>query len=175
MQAIVWLPLPDNSTLKQNIGAYIYMVWKELCSSQFAARSLTFCIVSLHHKVRHFKSAVSNFFSLFKISSLSLPLPPKKLIGNMEREFIAERQKGLQAYLDVITSHHLLSNCELVKKFLDPNNYSVNYTGKWGTVKLHYSFTAACVCVCLQLCWWGFTLKHVAAEGGGNDHHNHRI
>uniref|UniRef100_A0A8D2PD56 PX domain containing serine/threonine kinase like n=1 Tax=Zosterops lateralis melanops TaxID=1220523 RepID=A0A8D2PD56_ZOSLA len=71
---------------------------------------------------------VSNFSSLFKISTLSLPLPPKKLIGNMEREFIAERQKGLQAYLDVITTHHILSNCELVKKFLDPNNYSVNYT-----------------------------------------------
>ncbi|KAI1234526.1 hypothetical protein IHE44_0003581 [Lamprotornis superbus] len=63
-----------------------------------------------------------------QISTLSLPLPPKKLIGNMEREFIAERQKGLQAYLDVITTHHILSNCELVKKFLDPNNYSVNYT-----------------------------------------------
>ncbi|NXS19380.1 PXK protein, partial [Mystacornis crossleyi] len=63
-----------------------------------------------------------------KISTLSLPLPPKKLIGNMEREFIAERQKGLQAYLDVITTHHILSNCELVKKFLDPNSYSVNYT-----------------------------------------------
>uniref|UniRef100_A0A669P098 PX domain containing serine/threonine kinase like n=1 Tax=Phasianus colchicus TaxID=9054 RepID=A0A669P098_PHACC len=74
------------------------------------------------------QSTVSNFSSLFKISSLSLPLPPKKLIGNMEREFIAERQKGLQAYLDVITSHHILSNCELVKKFLDPNSYSVNYT-----------------------------------------------
>ncbi|XP_059571801.1 PX domain-containing protein kinase-like protein isoform X4 [Alligator mississippiensis] len=62
------------------------------------------------------------------ISALSLPLPPKKLIGNMEREFIAERQKGLQSYLDVITTNHILSNCELVKKFLDPNNYSVNYT-----------------------------------------------
>uniref|UniRef100_A0A8C3NY32 PX domain-containing protein kinase-like protein n=1 Tax=Cyanoderma ruficeps TaxID=181631 RepID=A0A8C3NY32_9PASS len=74
------------------------------------------------------QSRVSNFSSLFKISTLSLPLPPKKLIGNMEREFIAERQKGLQAYLDVITTHHILSNCELVKKFLDPNSYSVNYT-----------------------------------------------
>uniref|UniRef100_A0A8C9MSS6 PX domain containing serine/threonine kinase like n=1 Tax=Serinus canaria TaxID=9135 RepID=A0A8C9MSS6_SERCA len=78
--------------------------------------------------LRHFESKVSNFSSLFKISTLSLPLPPKKLIGNMEREFIAERQKGLQAYLDVITTHHILSNCELVKKFLDPNSYSVNYT-----------------------------------------------
>lgn len=48
----------------------------------------------------------------------------------MDREFIAERQKGLQNYLSVITSNHILSNCELVKKFLDPNNYSINYTGK---------------------------------------------
>ncbi|XP_044515732.1 PX domain-containing protein kinase-like protein isoform X10 [Gracilinanus agilis] len=62
------------------------------------------------------------------ISGLSLPLPPKKLIGNMDREFIAERQKGLQNYLNVITTNHILSNCELVKKFLDPNNYSANYT-----------------------------------------------
>uniref|UniRef100_F6SQ00 PX domain containing serine/threonine kinase like n=1 Tax=Callithrix jacchus TaxID=9483 RepID=F6SQ00_CALJA len=62
------------------------------------------------------------------IAGLSLPLPPKKLIGNMDREFIAERQKGLQNYLNVITTNHILSNCELVKKFLDPNNYSANYT-----------------------------------------------
>ncbi|KAK2529416.1 Pxk [Columba guinea] len=72
-----------------------------------------------------------------QISTLSLPLPPKKLIGNMEREFIAERQKGLQAYLDAITSHHILSNCELVKKFLDPNSYSVNYTG-WRIRKKYF-------------------------------------
>ncbi|XP_041945958.1 PX domain-containing protein kinase-like protein isoform X1 [Alosa sapidissima] len=62
------------------------------------------------------------------ISGLSLPLPPKKLIGNMDREFIAERQKGLQTYLNFITQHHILSSCELVKKFLDTNNYSTNYT-----------------------------------------------
>ncbi|XP_051979938.1 PX domain-containing protein kinase-like protein isoform X2 [Xyrauchen texanus] len=62
------------------------------------------------------------------ISGLNLPLPPKKLIGNMDREFIAGRQKGLQAYLNYITRHHILSSCELVKKFLDTNNYSANYT-----------------------------------------------
>ncbi|KAM9325794.1 PX domain-containing protein kinase-like protein isoform 2-T2 [Gastrophryne carolinensis] len=64
----------------------------------------------------------------WQISGLSLPLPPKKLIGNMDREFIAERQKGLQNYLNFITSNHILCNCEVVKKFLDPNNYSANYT-----------------------------------------------
>lgn len=75
--------------------------------------------------------SITLLFSL-KIAGLSLPLPPKKLIGNMDREFIAERQKGLQNYLNVITTNHILSNCELVKKFLDPNNYSANYTGKQG-------------------------------------------
>ncbi|XP_057625316.1 PX domain-containing protein kinase-like protein isoform X11 [Chionomys nivalis] len=63
-----------------------------------------------------------------QIAGLSLPLPPKKLIGNMDREFIAERQRGLQNYLNVIMANHVLSNCELLKKFLDPNNYSANYT-----------------------------------------------
>lgn len=47
----------------------------------------------------------------------------------MDREFIAERQRGLQAYLDLITQHPLLSSSLSIKKFLDPNNYSANYTG----------------------------------------------
>lgn len=47
----------------------------------------------------------------------------------MDREFIAERQKGLQAFLDTVTQHPLLSTSLTVKKFLDPNNYSANYTG----------------------------------------------
>uniref|UniRef100_A0A8C6WS34 PX domain containing serine/threonine kinase n=1 Tax=Neogobius melanostomus TaxID=47308 RepID=A0A8C6WS34_9GOBI len=59
---------------------------------------------------------------------VALPLPPKKLIGNMDREFIAERQRGLQTYLDRITQHPLLCSCLSVKRFLDPNSYSTNYT-----------------------------------------------
>uniref|UniRef100_A0A3P9NX50 PX domain containing serine/threonine kinase n=1 Tax=Poecilia reticulata TaxID=8081 RepID=A0A3P9NX50_POERE len=62
------------------------------------------------------------------VCGISLPLPPKKLIGNMDREFIAERQRGLQAYLDSITQHPLICTSLFVKKFLDPNNYSANYT-----------------------------------------------
>lgn len=57
-----------------------------------------------------------------------LPLPPKKLIGNMDREFIAERQRGLQSYLDRIAQNPLLCSCLSVKRFLDPSNYSTNYT-----------------------------------------------
>ncbi|XP_051933022.1 PX domain-containing protein kinase-like protein isoform X1 [Hippocampus zosterae] len=62
------------------------------------------------------------------VCGVSLPLPPKKLIGNMDREFIAERQRGLQTYLDTVTQHPLLCVALPVKKFLDPNNYSSNYT-----------------------------------------------
>uniref|UniRef100_A0A3P9IZP0 PX domain containing serine/threonine kinase n=1 Tax=Oryzias latipes TaxID=8090 RepID=A0A3P9IZP0_ORYLA len=67
-------------------------------------------------------------FTCPQVCGISLPLPPKKLIGNMDREFIAERQRGLQTYLDSITQHPLLSNSLTVKKFLDPSNYSANYT-----------------------------------------------
>ncbi|XP_077458706.1 PX domain-containing protein kinase-like protein isoform X1 [Stigmatopora argus] len=62
------------------------------------------------------------------VCGIQLPLPPKKLIGNMDREFIAERQRGLQAYLDAVTQHPLLCAALPVKKFLDPNNYAANYT-----------------------------------------------
>lgn len=64
-----------------------------------------------------------------QVCGIGLLLPPKKLIGNMDRDFIAERQRGLQAYLDSVTQHPLLSCSLPVKKFLDPNSYSANYTG----------------------------------------------
>uniref|UniRef100_A0AAQ5Y9F8 PX domain-containing protein kinase-like protein n=1 Tax=Amphiprion ocellaris TaxID=80972 RepID=A0AAQ5Y9F8_AMPOC len=75
--------------------------------------------------------------SSLMVCGISLPLPPKKLIGNMDREFIAERQRGLQTYLDSITQHPLLCSSLTVKKFLDPNNYSANYTG-WRIRKKYF-------------------------------------
>lgn len=57
----------------------------------------------------------------------------------MDREFIAERQKGLQTYLDSITQNPLLCSSLPVKKFLDPNNYSANYTGLFCLGKCHLS------------------------------------
>uniref|UniRef100_F7B5G0 PX domain-containing protein kinase-like protein n=1 Tax=Ciona intestinalis TaxID=7719 RepID=F7B5G0_CIOIN len=63
-----------------------------------------------------------------KIAGVDLPLPPKKLLGNMEREFIAARQNGLQVLLESVLSHPGLAACDTVKKFLDPNNYNFNQT-----------------------------------------------
>jgi len=34
--------------------------------------------------------------SLIQVSGLDLPLPPKKVFGNMDATFISERQQGLQ-------------------------------------------------------------------------------
>lgn len=60
------------------------------------------------------------------ISGIALPLPPKKMFGNKDREFIAARQQGLQNYLNTILAHNMLASCILVKEFLDPDSYSQN-------------------------------------------------
>ncbi|GIY65401.1 PX domain-containing protein kinase-like protein [Caerostris extrusa] len=60
-------------------------------------------------------------------SGLDIPLPPKKMFGKLEREFVAERQQALQVYINFVLSHPLLSSSIHVKKFLDPNNYSFNF------------------------------------------------
>ncbi|XP_014243631.1 PX domain-containing protein kinase-like protein [Cimex lectularius] len=74
----------------------------------------------------HIQRRYNDFLSLhqeFQADGISLPFPPKKIIGNMDREFIAERQVALQKYLDVILQDPLFSSQLGVKKFLDPHNY----------------------------------------------------
>ena len=47
----------------------------------------------------------------------------------MSREFIAERQVGLQQMMETILSHPMLASSEIVKKFLDENNYKTPQVG----------------------------------------------
>ncbi|KAK3103603.1 hypothetical protein FSP39_020466 [Pinctada imbricata] len=61
-----------------------------------------------------------------RIAGIELPLPPKKVFGNLSREFVAERQQGLQVYVNAVLGHHLLANSLAVKKFFDPLHYSIN-------------------------------------------------
>ena len=61
---------------------------------------------------------------------MDLPLPPKKVFGNMDREFIAERQQALQKYLNLLLMHHLLSGSIYFKKFLDPSRYPAEMQGE---------------------------------------------
>ncbi|XP_071960342.1 PX domain-containing protein kinase-like protein isoform X2 [Antedon mediterranea] len=61
-----------------------------------------------------------------KVTGIEFPLPPKKVFGNMDREFIAERQIGLQTYLNVLLQHHMVSTSYFFRKFLDPSNHPPN-------------------------------------------------
>ena len=63
------------------------------------------------------------------MAGIDLPLPPKKVFGKMDREFIAERQQGLQTYLNVILAHRILANAFVTKQFLDRDNYRMNLKG----------------------------------------------
>ena len=43
-------------------------------------------------------SDFANLDAELRISNIDLPLPPKKVFGNLSREFVAERQQGLQVF-----------------------------------------------------------------------------
>lgn len=66
---------------------------------------------------------------MWQASSIQLNLPPKRVFGNTERQFLNERQQGLQEYLNAILKDPLLSNTLAIKRFLNPKAYSVNYYG----------------------------------------------
>ncbi|XP_011646171.1 PX domain-containing protein kinase-like protein isoform X2 [Pogonomyrmex barbatus] len=58
------------------------------------------------------------------ISGFDLSLPPKRIIGNMEPDFIAQRQIALQNYLNIVLMNPILASSLPMKKFLDPENYT---------------------------------------------------
>ncbi|CAL1295584.1 unnamed protein product [Larinioides sclopetarius] len=58
--------------------------------------------------------------NMLLISGIDIPLPPKKMFGKLEREFVAERQQALQVYINFVLSHPFLCSSVHVKKFLDP-------------------------------------------------------
>ncbi|CAB0041939.1 unnamed protein product [Trichogramma brassicae] len=61
--------------------------------------------------------------AVLSTSGLQLPLPPKKIIGNMDPEFIVQRQAALQNYLNIVLMNPILASSLYMKKFLDPENY----------------------------------------------------
>ncbi|XP_030759449.1 PX domain-containing protein kinase-like protein isoform X2 [Sitophilus oryzae] len=58
-----------------------------------------------------------------QVSGIPLDLPPKKLIGNMDPQFISERQKGLQTYLNSVLMNPILVSSLPARSFVDPANY----------------------------------------------------
>uniref|UniRef100_A0A0A9WWP1 PX domain-containing protein kinase-like protein n=1 Tax=Lygus hesperus TaxID=30085 RepID=A0A0A9WWP1_LYGHE len=75
----------------------------------------------------HVHRRYNDFLALHKelsVAGVSLPLPPKKMIGNMDREFILQRLDGLQSYLNIVLNNAILANQKAVKIFLEPHTYS---------------------------------------------------
>lgn len=72
------------------------------------------------------------FFELsntLKDFGFDFELPKKKFLGNTDRTFMAERQQGLQAFLDVLVKQIDLSSSIVIQRFLDPERHLINYSG----------------------------------------------
>lgn len=77
-----------------------------------------------HWDVVHRYSEFSALHEFLETSGISIPIPPKKVFGSKDKEVIAERQKGLHAFLDTVLCEPLFSSTWEVKRFLDPFTYS---------------------------------------------------
>lgn len=72
----------------------------------------------------------NDFVSLHKcleISGIELPLPGKKLIGNMQPEFIAQRRTELQEYINIVLMNCILASSFAAKRFVDPETYNTPF------------------------------------------------
>lgn len=75
------------------------------------------------HVCKRYNDFLALHHAVVQTSGVQLALPPKKLLGNMERQFIVERQLGLQAYLNAILMNPILASSLGVRRFLDPESY----------------------------------------------------
>lgn len=60
---------------------------------------------------------------VLKNAGFDLSLPPKKVFGKMESDFVEKRQQGLQNYLNAILATRWISFCLDVKLFLCPSSF----------------------------------------------------
>ncbi|XP_005182744.1 PX domain-containing protein kinase-like protein isoform X2 [Musca domestica] len=61
------------------------------------------------------------------ISGINLPLPGKKFFGNMRPDFIAERRRELQIYINTVLMNPILASSLPAKRFVDPDSYSQSF------------------------------------------------
>ncbi|CAM2720728.1 unnamed protein product [Rotaria socialis] len=65
--------------------------------------------------------------NVLKEYGFNFGLPKKRILGNTDHIFMAERQKGLQTYLNTLVQHVELCNSLMVHRFLNPDNHIINY------------------------------------------------
>ena len=52
------------------------------------------------------------------------------MFGNTDKQFLNERQQGLQLYLNLVVKDPFIAASLALKKFLDPTTYSQDYHGQ---------------------------------------------
>ncbi|XP_017097415.2 PX domain-containing protein kinase-like protein [Drosophila bipectinata] len=62
-----------------------------------------------------------------RISGIDLPLPRKRIFGNMRPEFVAERKQALQVYINAVLMNPILASSLPAKRFVDPESYSQSF------------------------------------------------
>ncbi|KAH8372970.1 hypothetical protein KR009_009168 [Drosophila setifemur] len=62
-----------------------------------------------------------------RISGIELPLPRKRIFGNMRPEFVAERKQALQVYINTVLMNPILASSLPTKRFVDPESYSQSF------------------------------------------------
>jgi len=77
-----------------------------------------------------------------RVSGIELPLPRKRIFGNMRPEFVAERKQALQVYINAVLMNPILASSLPAKRFVDPESYSQSFHGgftflePWGLTKI---------------------------------------
>ncbi|TRY75081.1 hypothetical protein TCAL_10804 [Tigriopus californicus] len=62
-------------------------------------------------------------------SGLDFSFPAKKITGNLNEDFVASRQSGLQGFLDQVLAHPYLRTSTALKRFLDDVSWRDNFQG----------------------------------------------
>lgn len=78
----------------------------------------------------HVSKRYNDFFALHNAvvvpAGVQLVLPKKRLLGNMDHQFIAERRTALESYLKGLLMNPILASSLGVRRFLDPETYALS-------------------------------------------------
>lgn len=91
----------------------------------------------------------NDFVELHKclsVSGIQLPLPEKKLFGNMHPDFISKRLLALQEYINAVLMNPILASSLPAKKFVDPETYNQSFLGTVYVFLLSTTYITASVC-----------------------------
>ncbi|KAH8291018.1 hypothetical protein KR054_007801 [Drosophila jambulina] len=119
------LPIDDTQTLSCEITAveevdghteYLLRVWRG------SSRENSWNVLRRYNDFDRLDKCL-------RISGIELPLPRKRIFGNMRPDFVAERKQALQVYINAVLMNPILASSLPAKRFVDPESYSQSFHG----------------------------------------------